>query len=178
MVQSIRQVINDYASQGMVNKEAAQYLFPMSQPSMFPETEYLLDACVYANATIGGLVRMAGGAMSSDRDEFKAVVTTSVNTATTLWRSHNRPVSPYMEEAAKRAVTDYINSCFDQRARDMFRKDPKYRDTLYAAMARAGMSRVQCRECLDKAVMFIHAQPHDHYTDEYLDGVVRVYKAL
>lgn len=175
MVQSYKTCVDGYAEKGLINKEALMVTnHDISHRPMHPFEEFTLDAYVYANASVGMLIRLCHGKPDWSLKAWTRTVHDSVQAAVGLWESCGYTWSDRDVAACERYVSCYLGGCFTARLRGMFRSNTIERQHLYAAMARAGMSRTDARESLDKVLSQLYpTHPDNGYTDEVLDAFVQ-----
>lgn len=174
MLKSIRQVVNGYADNGLLNREAIDAVLPKNQIApLMTALEFSIDACALANSNVGRLFKISGGVMSERHREFESVVAGAIKNARSVWQYEGREVPAECSGTTYPMVSRYIKECFNARARSMFSTDHKYRDRLIAAMASAEVPS----EKFNDVVRHLQAQPNDTYSDKYLDSVVRAYKS-
>lgn len=175
MVQSYKMYVDGYVEKGLLNKEALVVNgYNIIHRPMSPHEEFVIDACVYANSSVGLLIRVGRGMPDKSHPSWDRTVHDAVQSAVHLWESHGYLWSEKNITDCEIAVSGYLYGCFTARLRGIFRNNTAERLSLYAAMARVGMSRTDARESLDKVLTCLWPEHRDgEYTDEVLDALVK-----
>ena len=174
MLLTFKKLTEDYCGQGLLNKEALKRMrnWTTSTWVLDQTWEFAFDCCAFCNEKIGAEIKKGHTTWEDDGRDWITVVSASVREAAAEWRDHGRNPRPGSTDKAPTVVGDYIEACLRVRVENLFRKDRRFKDKLYAAMSRCGMTRIMAMEVFDDMVTRIRPQPGDEYTDEYLNGVV------
>lgn len=178
MVQTYKQYVEAYASLGLANKAALEYVFgKMDNRPLRPFEMFVLDAIAYVNPNVGTIITVCDNVPDQDNCYWQGYVSDSVAAAKLLWHVKGYDWSESDVQDCTRDVDSYVYNCFRARLVGLYSTNEKYRSRLYAAMARAGMSRVTAREHLKDVLAFMKpTHTADEFTDDMLDDLVTLYQ--
>ena len=175
MLLTFKKLVEDYTAQGLLNKEALKRMrnWTTSTWVLDQSWEFAFDCCAFCNEKLGAEIKKGHTTWDDDGRDWALVVANSVADAASEWCGQGRSVMPGAKDMAPTVVGDYIEACLRVRVENLFHKDRRFKDKLYAAMSRCGMTRIMAMEVFDEMVKRIRPQPGDEYTDAYLDSIIK-----